>query len=124
MLTTFFSEESDELTTKILEDAVTLRNKGKNVIILNSCEYLGGSPVAVENPVEVLYPEALAEKKDVVYKGVGFPYFQAPKGMPDADVIRSFLDMFSSSVPELVINYDPFSLMAAAFETITTVEHR
>ncbi len=124
LLTTFFSEESDELTTKILEDAVTLRNKGKNVIILNSCEYLGGSPVAVENPVEVLYPEALAEKQDVVYKGVGFPYFQAPKGMPDADVIRSFLDMFSSSVPELVINYDPFSLMAAAFETITTVEHR
>ncbi len=124
LLTSFFSEEKDELTTGICEDAVKIRNKGKSAVIFNTGEYLGGEEVALSDPVESFYPDSLADRESISYKGNRYPYFQAPKGMPDPDVIRSFLEMFSASVPELVINYDPFSLTAAAFELLTDVEHR
>ena len=125
LLTSKFSMFDDELSQKILQDAYTLTHRqGKTVMIINTCEYLGGKMVPVCDRYREAYPVELEGKEFVYYLGDKYAYYQLPEKMPNTEYANSLIQYFSDNAPELVINYDEISLMADAFKKVSKVEHR
>lgn len=112
LLTGQFAGASDPIACKILEDAYTLETQAnKRVMIVNTCEFLGGEKVAVEKGY-VFEQYELANAETVVYNGRRFMYYQFENDMPRVDYIREFLAFIENHAPERIISYDPFSILA------------
>lgn len=125
LMTSDFRLGEEALSEQVLADATKIRhNAGKDVLIVNTCEFMGGRRVPLKNSIPKPVNELMAEKNEVVYLGERYPYFQMPMDMPNAQITEGFIEMLAQKTPELIISYDPFSLVAAACKTIFNVEHR
>jgi hypothetical protein len=125
LMTSDFIVTGDELSQKILEDAYKLRhNSGKDVLIINTSEYASGEKVAIENSVIPEKSPELFDKQDVIYMGERYAYFQMPENMPDIETAKIVMDQLADIGPELIIAYDPFSLMMVGCNKFFNVESR
>ena len=125
LLTSNFCLMEDELSQKVLEDGYKIRHQlGKDVLIINTDEYVGGKLVAFENAIYPNKDDSLIAEQEIAYMGEKYPYFQMPKGMPDVEVSGMVINYLEKLNPQSVICYDPFSLFSAACSNIFTVENR
>ncbi|MCR4617407.1 MAG: DUF115 domain-containing protein [Lachnospiraceae bacterium] len=125
LLTSQFSLFDEGISQQILQDArVLTKDKGKNVLIVNTSEYMGGKSLSVIDCYRNQYNVELEDKEYVFYMGDRYAYYQLPENMPNIEYANSLIQYFSDKAPELVINYDELSLMAEAFRRIGNVEHR
>lgn len=125
LLTSYFSNDPDEISDKVRNDAYNLKtNHGFEVLIVNTGEYMGGKKVALEEWGEAFIPKPVINSDVIFCLGERIPYFEFEEGMPDVMQVQSFIDAISKKLPISFISYDPFSLVASACKLIGNVEYR
>lgn len=125
LLTSYLSLAGDNISVRVLEDAHRLKcQHGYNVMIVNTCEYLGGTESAIDNKVLCSRCSELENKNDILYLGEKIPYFQFGNNMPDIDQTISFLNRVPDFYPKAFVVYDRFSLVAEACKLVGNVEYR
>lgn len=96
-----------------LSTAEYLNKNGKRVLLVNTAELCGGKcPCEYEN--EILVPSYAVEyinKYSIEYKGVLYNFFQFPKGMPNDEGIKAFLEFITNDPPAYILNIDGMSVL-------------
>lgn len=125
MLTSYYSDEPDEISEKIRNDAYKLKTiHGFEILVVNTREYMGGQKVALKECAEADISESINYSDAIFYMGEKIPFFSFENNMPDINQIRSFIEIISKRVPVSFLSYDPFSLVASACKLIGNVEYR
>lgn len=124
LVTTSFGMNNDK-DKEILEDAYTIITSArKNVMIVNTDEYLGGKEVGVLGGVTKQDNDEWRDKEEISYKGLKIPYYQFDQGMPDTNVINEFISLMLNIGPERIISYDILSLLAEVCSRVITVKNK
>lgn len=107
-----FKNSTDPEALSVLKRAKKEVMNNRKVLIVNTAEKLGGEKVAVRNGATKRYNYELETADKVSYDKLSIPYFQFPNGMPDLDNYKVFLSSIEKSVPEKVVVYGKYSLLA------------
>lgn len=107
-----FQNNNDVKFKKLFKIAKDETLHHKNVLIINSVEYLGGEKVPIHNSAEYEYNESLKISEKVFYGNDSFSYFQFPQGMPDVQHYKVFLDSIADTKPGKIIIGGKYSLLA------------
>lgn len=107
---------------KLFEDAVEIIDNGFQLIIINTNEFLGGTPIRLTNPVQIQQDNI--DKDYLIYLGKRIPYFQFPFDMKFIDIINESVSFFIKNDVYRVISYDKYSLISKIAETIVEVRYR
>ena len=98
-------------TKTTLDRASVLKNNGKDVIIINTAELLGGTPPQYMLSYKTAsYREDLAATNMVRYMGNEFPFIQFGRDMPNVEVASLLLNFIKSNKPKYIVNIGADSL--------------
>lgn len=97
---------------RILKLAESELKKNRAVLIVNTAERMGGKWIAIHDKIICGYAEELMNSDKVYISNMSVPYFQFPKGMPDIQYYKVFLDSIAKSKPGRIINTSKYSLLA------------
>ena len=88
-------------------------SKGRQTtLIVNTAERLGGEEISIHDSKCALYDEELTNSDTLKIDNKVYPFFQFPKGMPDVNYYKIFLDSVSKSVPGKLVVTSKYSLLA------------
>ena len=107
-----FYNGKDPMSRKVLKCAKSVTKKGKNALIVNTAEYLGGEFVATEERTSSEYDKSLENAEVVFYENKPYAYYQFPDCMPDLDYIKEFLEFVDLHRPAQLIKLNEYSLLA------------
>lgn len=87
------------------------RDLGKEVIIINTAELLGGQPIEILNGSIGNYNSELTKQTQVEYRGEIFPYMQFDNNMPNIDNSKEFISYLKMVKPAYIVNIGGESLL-------------
>ena len=117
-----FLNETHGPTKTALDRARVLREKlGKQVIIINTAEQMGGTPIGLMHYSCANYDESMLSQEMVEYQGKQYPYIQFDNNMPNIYNCQELFDFVRKYKPGFIINIGGSSLAADACSKIVPV---
>lgn len=108
--------------TKItLDRARVLRRMGKEVLIVNTAEYMGGTNIGLHHPRKASYLHELLSVEKLEYEGDIFPYIQFANNMPNVQDVQGFLEIIEECKPAYIVNIGGDSLLLDACSRLVPV---
>ena len=107
-----FYNGKDTMSRRTLRCAKKQTMAGRNTLIVNTAEYLGGSEMPLEDHEESQYDSELEKTEVVFYENKPYSYYQFPNCMPDLDFIREFLEFADVHRPGHMVKLNEYSLLA------------
>lgn len=93
----------------------------KDVIIINTAELFGGTPVEIVHGMIGSYDPSLVELENITYEGETFPYIQFDNNMPNQANSQEFIHFVRQYAPYCIINIGSESLLTDACSKIVPV---
>lgn len=108
----FLSDEHGPTKT-VLDRARVLRKKlKKNVMIINTAEYMGGEPIGLYNALCASYDDSKSTLEAVEYMGESYPFIQFDNNMPNIYNCRELFEFVKKYKPGMIVNIGGSSLIA------------
>lgn len=109
-------------TKTTVDRARVLREKlGKKVIIINTAEQFGGTPVELESALSANYDEKLLQQEVISYEGCNYPFIQFANNMPNVLNGNELIQFIHKYKPGYIVNIGGQSLLADACSQVLPV---
>lgn len=117
-----FLGETHAPTKTTLDRAEVLAKKaGKEVLIVNTAEQIGGQNFGLLFVVMPNYAEELQNIQTVVYNQRNYPYFQFGSNMPDVESAATWFALLRAKRPAYIVNIGGTSLLVDAAAKLVPV---
>ena len=107
-----YADDNDPVVKNVLAKAKFETDRKQNVLIVNTDERLGGETVPIHGCIRHMKDSESEMTEKVFEKNRSFTYLRFPKGMPNVNYYRIFLDSVSECVPDKMISLSKYSLIA------------